>query len=121
ALAAGPSFGPNLAPYIQPLARLSEIAVVSEEALRGMDAPVAIVGDTKLMLRVEMDVAAERERLKKEIDRLHGDITRESTRLANPSFAERAPAAVVAEARQRLAEAEAKLGKLKAQLDKLGS
>jgi valyl-tRNA synthetase len=121
ALAAGPSFAPILVPYIQLLARLSDIAIVPEEALRGMDAPVAIVGDARLMLKVEIDLAAERERLKKEIGRLQGDITRESARLANPSFAERAPAAVVAEARERLAGAEAKLGKLKAQLDKLGS
>jgi valyl-tRNA synthetase len=121
ALSAGASFTPVFIPYVTPLARLSDVAIVTEDELRKIDAPVAIVGDTRLVLKVEIDVAAERERLKKEVGRLQGDIARETARLANPSFAERAPAAVVAESRARLAGFQAALAKLKAQLDKLGA
>jgi valyl-tRNA synthetase len=119
ALATGGAFSDSFIAYIKPLARLSDISIVTEEELRGIDAPVAIVGDTRLMLKVEIDIAAERARLKKEIERLAADIARESAKLANPSFVERAPASVVAEAKARLASFEATLAKLKAQLDRL--
>ena len=83
------------------------------------DAPVAMAGATKLMLKVEIDVAAERERLSKEITRLEGEIRKAEAKLGNASFVERAPAAVVDQERQRLAKFSSDLGQLKAQLDKL--
>ena len=116
----GPAFIPVFIPYVAPLARLSSVTIVSEDEFRKIDAPVANVGDTRLLLSVQMDVSAERERIKKEIGRVQADIARESARLANPSFAERAPGPVVAEARARLAASESTLAKLRGQLDKLG-
>ena len=63
------------------------------------------VAATKLgelfLLREETDRASERERLDKEIAKLENDLKATETKLANPAFTERAPAAVVEEHRRR--------------------
>ncbi|MDZ4201237.1 MAG: valine--tRNA ligase [Gallionella sp.] len=107
-----------LAPYISSLAKLSEIQVVAE--LPEGDAPVSIVGNVKLMLKVEIDVAAERERLDKEIARLSNEIVKAEAKLSNDSFVARAPAAVVEQEKKRLDEFGTTLAQLQAQRKKLG-
>lgn len=104
-------------PYMKALARLSEASVVT--AFPRADAPVAVSGDTRLMLHVEIDLAAERERLRKEIARLESELAKASAKLANPSFVERAPAAVVAQERGRIAAFGSTLEKLRPQLASL--
>ena len=104
-------------PYVAALARLSDTSVV--DIFPDVDAPTAVVGPTRLMLHVEVDVATEIARIEKDIARIEGDIPRVQTKLSNAGFVERAPAAVVAQERERLAQLEATLDKLKAQLQQL--
>jgi valyl-tRNA synthetase len=107
-----------LSPYIKSLAKLADVSLV--EALPAADAPVAVVGDFRLMLKIEIDKAAERERLQKEIARLEGEIAKAEGKLANAGFVARAPAQVVTQERERLAAFATTLENLKPQLEKLG-
>ncbi|MFC7297787.1 valine--tRNA ligase [Herminiimonas aquatilis] len=107
----------SFAPYLQALAKLSEVNVA--DTLPESPAPVSIVGTAKLMLQVEIDVAAERERLSKEITRLDGEITKANSKLGNESFVARAPAQVVAQEKERVANFSATLEKLREQFAKL--
>jgi valyl-tRNA synthetase len=107
------------APILQALAKLSEVQIVDEMPVDEMS-PVAVVGETRLMLKVEVDPAAERERLAKEIEKLEKQISIAQNKLSNEGFVARAPAAVVDQEKQRVADFTATLEKLKPQLAKLG-
>lgn len=107
------------APYLQALARLEAVERVEELDNRGALAPVAIVGDFKLMLKVEIDVAAERARLTKEIERLEAQLKQCEAKLGNERFVARAPAEVVATEKERLANFTSLLEKQREQLAKL--
>ncbi len=132
----------RFAPYVKALARLESVKPVAKRRqinvlmpffarLRDFfrfgltttslasDTPTAVIGDFRLKLIIEVDVAAESARLQKEISRLEGEIAKANAKLSNPSFVERAPSAVVAQEKERLANFSATLGKLRPQLDKL--
>jgi valyl-tRNA synthetase len=108
----------ELAPYISSLAKLSEVQIVTD--LPEGDAAVSIVGNFKLMLKVEIDVAAERERLDKEIVHYKNEVAKTQSKLSNASFVDRAPAAVVEQERKRMEEFSATLVQLQSQRSKLG-
>ncbi|MFH1660684.1 MAG: valine--tRNA ligase [Pseudomonadota bacterium] len=110
----------EFAAILQALGKLSEVQIVSDMPADAM-APVAVVGETRLMLKVEIDVAAERVRLAKEIEKLEKQISIAQGKLANEGFVARAPAAVIDQEKQRVADFTATLEQLKPQLAKLGN
>ena len=111
------------APVIQALAKLSEVQVFDDEALwqtAAQSSPVAVVGTIRLSLFLKVDVAAEKTRLGKEVARLQGEIAKANGKLGNDAFVAKAPAAVIAQERQRVADFEATLEKVQDQLKRLG-
>lgn len=108
----------NFLPHLQALARLSEVDILPG-GLPDTDAPVAVVGDFRLMLKIEIDVKAERERLNKEILRVEAEISKARAKLDNPDFIQRAPEKVVQQEKGRLVTFSTTLKKLDEQLRKL--
>jgi len=107
------------APYLQSLAKLSDVQVVAALPADA-NAPVQVVGINRLMLHIEIDIEAEKLRLAKEIARLEGEIVKCNGKLGNASFVDRAPPAVVAQERERLANFGATVETVREQLAKLG-
>ena len=105
-------------PYLMALCRLSEMQILPENLPR-TEAPVAIVGEFRLMLKIEVDVAAERDRLTRELARIDAEIAKAEAKLANQNFVQRAPGQVVEQEQKRLAGFGATRDKLKDQLQKL--
>jgi valyl-tRNA synthetase len=111
------------APVLQALAKLSEVKVFDDEAswsAAAKAAPVAVAGDARLCLFMEIDVAAEKVRLAKEEKRLEGELAKANGKLSNEAFVAKAPPAVIEQERKRIAEFAAALEKIKAQLKRLG-
>ena len=111
------------AAVLQALAKLSEVKVFADEAswqAAAQSAPVAVVGEARVCLFVEVDVAAEKLRLGKEVTRLEEQIAKASGKLNNEAFVAKAPAAVLEQERKRVADFAATLEKVKAQLARLG-
>jgi valyl-tRNA synthetase len=104
-------------PYLQALAKLSHTRIV--DTLPDTEAPIAVVGQTHLMLEIKVDVAAEIARIEKEVARLESEITKARNKLSNAGFTERAPAAVVAQERDRLVAFEDTVAKLQDQVGRL--
>ncbi|HEX5697007.1 MAG TPA: valine--tRNA ligase, partial [Rhodoferax sp.] len=120
--AAEATFMTQAAPVLQALAKLSEVRVFEDEAAwaaAAQAAPVAVVGEARICLFMEIDVAAEKARLGKELARLEGEIVKAHGKLGNESFVARAPAAVIDQERKRLADFEATMAKIKDQLARL--
>ncbi|WP_298015736.1 valine--tRNA ligase [uncultured Castellaniella sp.] len=107
----------ELGPCLMALARLDSVQAV--DRLPDLGAPVQVVGTVQLMLHVEIDVAAERVRLDKEVDRLEKEIAKAHGKLSNASFVERAPAAVVEQEKARLAQFGDTLERVRAQRARL--
>jgi valyl-tRNA synthetase len=110
-------------PVLQALAKLSEVKVFDNEAewsKAAQAAPVAVVGEARLCLHMEIDVAAEKARLSKEVARIEGEITKANGKLSNEAFVAKAPAAVLEQEKKRVADFSATLTRLRDQLARLG-
>lgn len=110
------------AAVLQGLAKLNEVKVFDDEASwasAAQAAPVAVVGEARLCLFMEIDVAAEKARLTKEATRLEGEIAKANGKLSNEAFVAKAPAAVLEQEKKRLADFTATLAKVREQLARL--
>jgi len=117
------AFMQGAAPVLQALAKLSEVKVFDNEAdwaAAAQAAPVAVVGDARLCLFMEIDVAAEKARLTKEVTRLEGEIAKANGKLSNEAFVAKAPPAVIEQEKKRVADFGATLAKVREQLQRLG-
>ena len=109
-------------PVLQALAKLNEVKVFDNEAdwtKAAAAAPVAVVSEARLCLFMEVDVAAEKIRLSKEVARLEGEIGKANGKLSNEAFVAKAPPPVIEQERKRVADFEATLSKMKTQLAQL--
>ena len=109
-------------PVLQALAKLNEVRVFDDEAswaAAAQAAPVAVVGEARLCLFMEIDVAAEKARLGKEAARLEGEIAKANGKLSNEAFVAKAPPAVIDQEKKRVADFTATLAKVREQLGRL--
>ncbi|MDO8905131.1 valine--tRNA ligase [Hydrogenophaga sp.] len=109
-------------PVLQALAKLNEVRVFDDEAswaAAAQAAPVAVVGEARLCLFMEIDLAAEKARLGKEATRLEGEIAKANGKLANEAFVAKAPPAVIDQEKKRVADFTATLAKVREQLGRL--
>ena len=121
--AADTDFWHSSAPVLQALAKLVEVKLFTDEAAwqaAAQAAPVAVVGDARMCLFMEIDVAAEKLRLAKEIARLESEIAKAMAKLENAAFVAKAPPEVLAQSHQRVAEFGDTLAKVREQLQRLG-
>ncbi|MBV8086274.1 MAG: valine--tRNA ligase [Chloroflexi bacterium] len=79
-----------------------------------------LIGSIQLLVSVPFDKAAEQARLSQELTDARSELERAERQLNQPGFRDRAPAEVVAKARERLASARQKAETLQQQLEALG-
>jgi valyl-tRNA synthetase len=116
------AFMRDAAPVLKSLAKLSEVKVFDDEAswqAAAQASPVSVVGDLRMCLHMEIDVAAEKLRISKEVTRLEGEIARVNGKLSNEAFVAKAPPAVIELERKRVTDNTATLLKLQDQLTRL--
>jgi valyl-tRNA synthetase len=121
--AEGAAFLRESAPVLQALAKLKEVKVFDDEAswsAAAEAAPVAVVGAARLCLHMEIDKAAEKLRIGKEIARIEGEVAKVHAKLGNEAFVAKAPPAVIEQERKRLTDFSATLERLRDQLVRLG-
>ena len=110
-------------PALKAMAKLSEVKLFDDEAswqAAAQAAPTVVAGEARLCLHMEIDVAAERARLGKELARLQAEIAKANGKLGNEAFVAKAPPAVITQERQRVADFSATLERISAQLVRLG-
>ena len=104
--------------YLPMMTRLTEAKTV-DRLPESEDAPVAVCNGARLMLKVEIDKAAETARLSKEAEKLQKALDKLNAKLSKPGYTEKAPAHLVEKDKADLAELEDKMAKVQNQLAKL--
>ena len=104
--------------YLPALTRLTEAKTV-DRLPESEDAPSAVCNCARLMLKVEIDKAAETARLSKEAEKLQKALDKLNAKLSKPGYTEKAPAHLVEKDKADLAELEDKMAKVQNQLAKL--
>ncbi len=102
------------------MARISDLAI-GHNIEKPEDASIQVAGDVQIFVPLKglVDVAAEEERLLKEIGKIDKEIEMFSKKLESPAFVDRAPAEIVAKERQKLTDVTAKRVVLEGSLDKI--
>ena len=108
----------GLLKYLPSLTRLTEAKLV-DNLPEAEDAPVAVCNGARLMLKVEIDKAAETARLSKEAEKLQKALDKLNAKLSKPGYTEKAPAHLVEKDKADLTELEDKMAKVQTQLAKL--
>ena len=108
----------GLLKYLPSLTRLTEAKLV-DSLPEAEDAPVAVCNGARLMLKVEIDKAAETARLSKEAEKLQKALDKLNAKLSKPGYVDKAPAHLVEKDKAELAELMDKMGKVEGQLAKL--
>mgnify|MGYP001743950979 FL=1 len=108
----------GLLKYLPSLTRLTEAKLV-DSLPEAEDAPVAVCNGARLMLKVEIDKAAETARLSKEAEKLQKALDKLNAKLSKPGYTEKAPAHLVEKDKADLTELEDKMAKVQTQLAKL--
>jgi valyl-tRNA synthetase len=104
---AGPAVAAALEDSLAVIGSLARAAItVSRDGARPSGSAVATTASGDVLVRLEgvVDFEAERQRLRKEIERARKEIAFLEGKLGRPDFVERAPAEVVERERERLAE-----------------
>ena len=111
----------DLADYLKYLPMMTRLTEVQQVAAlpESEDAPVAVCNGARLMLKVEIDKAAETARLSKEAEKLQKALDKLNAKLSKPGYTEKAPAHLVEKDKADLAELEDKMAKVQSQLAKL--
>ena len=111
----------DLADYLKYLPMMTRLTEAQQVATlpESEDAPVAVCNGARLMLKVEIDKAAETARLSKEAEKLQKALDKLNAKLSKPGYTEKAPAHLVAKDKADLAELEDKMAKVQNQLAKL--
>ena len=111
----------DLADYLKYLPMMTRLTEAQQVAAlpESEDAPVAVCNGARLMLKVEIDKAAETARLSKEAEKLQKALDKLNAKLAKPGYVDKAPAHLVEKDKAELAELEEKMGKVQSALAKL--
>jgi valyl-tRNA synthetase len=106
------------AEFIKRLARVSDISSAASSPQGSVQ--LIVRGETAaLPLKGVIDIAAERTRLSKEMQKADADIARVDAKLNNPNFMARAPEEVVEEEKEKREEAVARKAKIAEALERL--